>query len=348
MVTSIAPAADETHKNPNQSQIDQINDSKALIEAQDNLLKAQTALIRDTYPALGDLGKKGALTVETADRDKFHVTARSAQAFALIADQLVAVLGADPVKAGPIVLLQDSDRAATQVYVLEAMALESLEAKVASLLAEPPKATPMALGGGLLELSAILTQVGQFTQLFRTDKSVSFTDSLLSDDVLMDLVAWKIGSGRTVHYPAGELDRFFAKDFTSDYSTRLRALLRKRDAVAKLGDKGKAVFDEMTTLATRLSTPDAATKLPPLLVVLRGELVQNYLSTDGVSLLTVKVVTKGGASLKTSNFFRSDRLYAAGGAVISYRVATSGKNSKTVSSGVLTAESGFVEVPLAR
>lgn len=340
--------ADDISKNPDQAQIAAINDRKVLIDAQDSLLKSQTALIKDTYPALGDLGKKGALVIETAERDKFHVTARSAEAFILLANQLVKKIREVDAKKSPVVILQDVDRSAAQSFMSERMALSALEVKVASLLAETANPMPMAFGGGLLELSALLTQFGQFSQLFRTDKNLAFTESQLPDEVLLDLIAWKVGGERAVHYPAGELDRFYANEFSSALLVRLKALLRKRDPIAKLDVKGNDVLAEMSAFATRLASADPTSKVPPIVNVLRGELVQQYLSITDAILLSVKVVSKGGASLKTSGFFRSDHLYAAGGAVVSYRIGTAGKDSKLLTSGVLAAESGFIEVPLKR
>jgi hypothetical protein len=343
---SLPSMAADPHVNPDQSTIDSINDRKSLIDAQDALIKSQTSLIKDQSPAFDDnFGKKGALTVDTADRDKFHVTARSAEAFSRMADKLAAITK-EAAGVRPILILVDADRSAVQALWAESTALSSIETKIATALKEPPKVKAQAAPGvGLFEVGTVLSQIAQFTQLFRTDKNVSFTDSLLTDDVLLDLVA--IGLQGSSRYPQGETDRFLSKSWNSnsDFGVRLSAALSKRDALVAIGDPGKDALKDISALSDRLATPDATTKLPELFTVLRGELVQTYLSEKDVLTLSVRVVSKGGASLKTSSIWRSDRLYASGGVITSYRISDP-KNPALLKAGVLTMESEFEEVPL--
>lgn len=340
-------AAAQDHVNPNQPTIDQINDRKALIDAQDALIKSQIALIKDSYPAFGeDFGKKGALTIESGERDKFHVTARSAAAFAAVADELAALVKpeADEGKR-PIVILVDADRIAFQLYWTEKLALDSLQARVAAVLQESVTFAPQAVGTALFTVGTALSQLAQFTQIFRTDKNVAFTDSLLPDEFLLDLVVLRLPVA-SVRYPSGELDRFLSKDFQSPYAKQLSDVLSKHGRLLASGEAAKNVLGELTTLSTRLVTPDATTKVPALLTVLRGELVQGHVSQAEARTLSVKIASKGGTSLKTSSIWRSDRLYASGGLIVTYRIADAGPNSKVLKAGVVSSESGFVRIPL--
>jgi hypothetical protein len=347
MALAFPVVAQDAPANPNQPKIDEIKNRTALVESELALVKAQVALIKESHPLFGDdFGKKGALTIEAADRDKFHVTARSAEAFAAVAKDLADKVRPDkPEDKSPVVILVDADRVAFQTYWSEQLAIDGLQARIKALLGEPPTITPQALGTGLFEVGTLLSQLAQFTQLFRTDKSVSFTDSLLPDELLLDLVALQLPQD-VVKYPSGEVDRFLSKDFQSRYGKQLSDVLSKRGRLLALGEPAKAVLDELKELSTRLITPDATTKVPGLVTALRGELVQTHVSLPGARTLSVKVASKGGTSLKTSSIWRSDRLYASGGLIVSYRVADAGPQSKVLKAGVVSSESAFVRIPL--
>lgn len=335
----------EPHVNPNQAEIDTINDRKTLIEAQSGLLKAQTELIKNTYPALGDVGKKGALSIESGERDKFHVTLRSSEAFDAVAKNVVEIVKTH-VPNDRITLLVDGDRSAVAVYVAEDIALGALDAKITALLQKPAPVAPQALGTGLFELGTALVSVAQFTQLFRTDTSLAFTDSQLPDELLTDLIAVKMKD--KVLYPAGELDRFLLKDVESAFAKRLKVVLARRGDLLAKGDAAKEVLQELTAFAGRLLATDAATKTIGLFNVLRGELVQQHMTDSKGLTLTVKVVTKGGASMKTSSIWREDRLYASGGLIATYRIAETIPQARVVATDVVSSESGFHQVPLKR
>lgn len=340
-VAADSPAA----PNPNQATIDQINQQKALLTAQDELLKLQAALIKDASPSLGDnFGKKGALTIESAERDKFHVTARSAAAFAGVADELAQRVKADPGK-GPIVILVDVDRAAFQVYWNEKFALDGLDARIRQVLKKPAAAQAQALGMTVFAVGTALAQLAQLPQLFRADKSVAFTDSLLPDELLLDLLALRLPADR-VKYPSGEFDSIMAKDFTSRYVDKLKEVLDQRSALVGAGDAGKDALEELKALSTRLAASDATTKVPGLLTVLRGEIVANHVAKPDARTLSIKVASKGGASLKTSSIWRSDRLYASGGLIVSYRLADASSTANVLQAGVVSVESGFARIRL--
>ena len=120
----------------------------------------------------------------------------------------------------------------------------------------------------------------------------------------------------------------------------------KTDSASSKKDRVTAVLISLDAMLTRLSTLDPATKVPGLVTILRGELAQGLLEIAKGHILSVKVVVKGGSSLKTSSIWRNDRLYASGGVVISYRISDAASLGKIESAGVLTVESDFVPIPL--
>lgn len=347
----------EEQVNPNQPEIDALKAETALLNAKADLAKAQAS----AFPVLPEgTGKNGTLTVETTDRDKFHVTARAAESFKDAAKKLAEILkGSDQ-----MALLTDADRNAMVTYKAESAKLASLTSRMQSLLGpKPPK--PEALG--LIGVAGLLTQVAQFTKLVRTDKSLAFTDVSLPDELLLDLLAVELPG--TLLYPAAALDAVYAGSLGSAYANGVREVSTRRaevGAIAKLeipepkdakdtkGAKAKeealkrkekavALLAEIDALATALVAIDANTKLPTLMFILRGELAEGYVQVAQARVLTVRVEAKGGSSLKTSSIWRSDRLYAAGGAVLSFRVT---KQAEIVKAGIVTSETQFVRIPL--
>lgn len=347
----------EEQVNPNQPEIDALKAETALLNAKADLAKAQAA----AFPALPEgTGKNGTLTVETADRDKFHVTARAAESFRDAAKKLAEILkGSDQ-----MALLTDADRNAMVTYKAESAKLASLTTRMQSLLG-PKSPKPEALG--LIGVAGLLTQVAQFTKLVRTDKNLAFTDVSLPDELLLDLLVVELPG--TLLYPAAALDAVYAGSLGSAYANSVREVSTRRAeaaAIAKLeipepkdakdakGAKAKeealkrkeeavALLAEIDALATALVAIDANTKLPALMFILRGELAEGYVQVAQARVLTVRVEAKGGSSLKTSSIWRSDRLYAAGGAVVSFRVT---KQAEIVKAGIVTSETQFVRIPL--
>jgi hypothetical protein len=296
------------HVNPNQAGVDALNDKKALVEAQDALVKAQAVLIEDQFPAFPEgFGKAGALSGDSAERDKFHVTARSAEAFAPAAQQIANAIKGD---GKPVVLITDADRASIPTFWFERAALKRLDAEIIKILGaaptEPDKESPLALLG----IGTLLSQVAQFTQLARTDRSLAFTDSLLPDELLYDLVAIELP--QMVLYPARAMDGLIANGASSTFAKQFDSVAKRRASLAKVDGKDKetaaALLAELDGLSARLAAVDAATKMPLLLTVLRGELVDQHLTTSTGSTLSIKVASKGGVSLKTTSIWRSERL----------------------------------------
>lgn len=345
-LTSLAGQSAEK-VNPNQSAIDTLTDKKALLDAQDALVKSEATLEKDKFPGFGEnFGKSGALTVDSAERDKFHITAMSAQAFPDAAGKLAAIL----IEEGkPVVLLTDADRNVVPLYWSEKLRLDRIDANVLSLIGPPPKtATPEGVAE-LLGIGSLLSEISQFTQLFRTDKNIAYADSLLPDELFLDLVAVEAKS--KVLYPSGTLDALLTGSYGSDFARQLQKSFQRRDSLLSITSAGKkekaaAILAEMDSLASNLSTPDASTKVPLLMNVLRGELVQGSIKAADGRVLSVRVAAKGGASLRTSSVWRSDRLYASGGVIVTYRLTSGGPFPTIIRAGVILSETKFVRLPL--
>lgn len=347
----------EEHVNPNQAEIDALKDETALLNAKADLAKAKAA----AFPALPEgTGKNGALTVETAERDKFHVTARAAESYKDAAKKLAAILkGAEP-----MALLTDADRNAIVTYKTENAKLVSLTSRMQKFLGPKP-IKPESVD--LVGVASLLTQVAQFAKLFRTDKSLAFADVSLPDELLLDLLVVELPG--SLLYPAAALDAVYAGSLGSMYANGVRDVVDRRTEVADIAkqqipepkdakdtkgakakeealkrkDEAIALLAEIDTLATALVSIDTSTKLPALMFIMRGELAEGYVKTAKAQVLSVRIEAKGGSSLKTSSIWRSDRLYAAGGVVVSYRVT---KEADIVKAGVVTSETQFVQIPL--
>lgn len=340
-------AADPAVANPNQAQIDQLAQQTALVKVETEAFLAEVALLKAKYPALGDnFGKAGALSFDSAGRDNFHVTARTAQAFQSAAEELAKLFKDD----GNVVLLTEADRSALPAYWVQQQALLRIERRFTSLLPPLPKIDQEAASLALFGLSAALSQLQQLPKAFKSDKALSFTDAELPDDFLLDLVAVKSPG---LLYVSAALDGVLTDSIPTDFTKKLGAVdSRRAELIAWAGaDKARKeqvaeATKELDALVTILLTPETTTKVPLLVTVLRGELAAQFLTRAKGKVLTVRVASKGGASLRTSNWWRSDRLYAAGGVTVLYRLTDGAALGQVKKAGIVNAETPFVQVPL--
>lgn len=344
------------HVNPNQGAIDALADQKALVDAQNELAKSEAGLAKSKFSGFGDnFGKTGAVTVESAERDKFHITAKSAEAFPDAAKQILAALPLEEAK--PVVLLTEADRNSVPIYWSEKIKLDRLASAVDDLLGKEVQKAEKEGNADLLGIGSLLSEVAQFTQLFRTDKSVAFAESSLPDELLLDLIAQQAPT--KVIYPSAAMDALWTGGVSSNFGSLVSALFKRRGKLSEFSEKAKgkkdqtaaaaaasAALADLDALATSLATPDVTTKIPLLLTVFRGEFVAGALTSNSGRALTVKVAEKGGASLKTSSIWHSDRLYASGGVVATYRLTSGGTVPTVTRAGVVVSETKFVRVPL--
>ena len=340
-----APQVQAQHVNPNQAEIDALNDEKALLEARSALDKAKATGIKERFPGFDkDFGKEGALIIESAERDKFHVTARAADAFLIAAQKLAAIHSEVP---GKSVLLTNLDRSAVPTYWRENRRLIKIATEVRDLLG--PKVTPEALpAAGILSVGSMLSELAQFTKLVRGDKSIAFAVTDLPDEILLD--ALTVAAKGSVLYPASTLDALLDGSYPTEFGKILLDVTKRRSelltAPGAKQARAKAVLAELDAMAADLSAADTLTQAPLLMTVLRGEVVNRDLISTNGQVFAIKIVAKGGTSLKDSRIWRSDRPYAAGGVVTAYRITTGGTSPTILRAGVVTQETAFQQIPL--
>ncbi|MBS0425842.1 MAG: hypothetical protein JSR41_00990 [Proteobacteria bacterium] len=336
---------------PVQAETDRLNRETARTVARTNFLNAQAALHKAELPDLPEsAGKAGTLTVEEAGRDKFHVTARTAEAFETAAGRLATMLDK---RSGSVTLLTDADRASIPAFWTQRVALSRVRKEFEALLGPqaPPAPQPEAAAAALMQIGPVLSFFQQLSRIAKTDKGLSFTDAEIPDDFLLELVASKNSS--KFLYPAAGLDSVLINGHSTDFMKEILHLEARVPELTKLAGTdptkkvpaaaAEAKFD---ALVTSLMTADAATKLPLMVTVIRGELASTYLTATNRVAFSVRVAAKGGASLKTSNWWRNDRLFASGGVSVLYRLVDGNQGGQIVMAGVVNAETPFVQVPL--
>lgn len=251
-----------------------------------------------------------------------------------------------------IVLVSDAGLADLHAYPIATAQLRRLERDVAALQAHlgPPKigaapATAPALG----LLGAALTSGVSIAKLFRTDKALYPDDTTISAEALMDEVT-KCLPGVNVANPAWEARLVTTKENGSKFVDRVTALVSSRnDADLKVSQLAAAsrpaeaapLFAQVDKFVADLFTSDSE---PPLMAIVRGELLTEKLRA-GQALLALSIAQQGGFSMISSAWWRADRLYVGGGAIVSYKL--SGNENKVVASGVVSrVDPGLKQIPL--
>lgn len=328
--------------NPNQAEIDQIKNETEVVTARTEAIKAENTYLKEQYAAFPDgYGKKGTLT--TQETDKVRLAARTMEAMQAAAKKLVEKLELkkNPV---PMVLMTDADRSSVPLYWSENITLGRLASVADSLTGRSVTSTNESTS--ILGVGMLLSQVAQFSQLFRTDKSVAFTPTALPEEALLDLVSFEAGD--KLFYPTADIDGILTRRPATDFTLQLAALNGKRAALQAVNDpankpKATLVLSQLDALNTRMAAVDATTKMPVLFNVLRGELVSQYLDAAKGKILSVSLVAQGGASLKTSSIWRADRFYISGGVVLNYKV-TGPQTGRILDTGSIATDSNFQRV----
>lgn len=330
------------HVNPNQAEIEALNDKKALLEAKEAISKAENSLAKSEFEAFPDnFGKKGNLTL--SGTDTVRVTAKTALAMKQVAKQIANLLKAE---SGSVVLLTDADRMSIPVYKVEKDSADRLLSAARKLLEDgPPVAAESA---ELLALGTMLSQFAQFTQLFRTDKTVSFVQTTLPDDLLLELIS---ANAPNALYAAADLDGLLAGRFASLVGKTLTDLARARDSLKQIADPKKkeaatALSAQIDEGFKRLMSNNEAAKTLCLLVVLRGELVSGYLDAANGREMSVRILAQGGTTIKTESIWRSDRYYVSGSIVASYRLISTAPSGSVMKADVISSDGPFDRIPL--
>ena len=317
-----------TTPNPNQPLID----AKDRLEAQTNLLKAETALLQAKIGTI-PTGKEGSITVGTVAYPIGAVERVYERLKPLAKDVCTAVAsvqGADGAK----VLVGPADLLAVARYRMVDGELQLIE----------QDAKKEAKDLGLASIGVILGAVESISKLFRSDLAIVSENTSVDPRYLQDLVSACLTG--TVSYPALAAQQALLLPTSSNFFQRVIELVRHRskikDAHAKaVADKDIAKAAQLDALLGRLdkfvtalvAIPDAQKQHPPLIEVLLGEAVASVVNTDlPPVILVVNLVNQGGLSMLEKRSFFSDRLYVGGGAIATYRIT---KGDRLLASGMV-------------
>lgn len=336
-----------------------LNAQRDLVKAQSDLVTAQKGLIDAMFPAFAsNFGKSGEVKIDTGEGDKFHATAKAADALRSAASEVCKAValrvpsetaqtdtaagdGKAPRKK-TIALFTDDDRRALAAYRVangDGLFLKAqLEAVVAKKSGGSVVTEAVPPGLAIFGAGMLLSEIADFTKLFRTDRTLFFSAPDLPEQLLVDLIA--ACPDLAVSFPAAGVDAAFASG-DSEFMKLVDALRALRQKIAANSDN-KDLIDHYEQFMTKLLALDDA-KFPVLFSVLRGEAAMRSATTAEKRILTVRLVTKGGTTMKTSNIWREDRFYASGGVIVSYRYTVS---DTLVAADVIALDSGFSRLSL--
>jgi hypothetical protein len=318
-----------TTPSPNQ----QLIDAKDRLEAQTNLLKAETALLQAKIGTI-PTGKEGSITLGTAAAYPIGSLERVYERLKPLAtDVCTAVAGvkdADGVK----VLVAPADLLAVVRYRMVDQELKLIEQD-----AQPPG---QARQMGVASIGVVLGAVESISKLFRSDLTIFSQTTTIDPRYLQDLVA---GCLKDVSYPALKAQEALLVPTKSAVVTRVINLVGQRpklrgDHATAVANKDTAraallegVLTRLDKLVTALIAIPEGQRQPPLVDVLLGEAVATAIGKDAQALvLAVNLADQGGMSMLEKRSFFSDRLYVGGGAIATYRIT---KGDRLLASGMV-------------
>lgn len=333
----------EGRTNPNQQQIDELADKKTLAEAKTEALKADAELIKAQSPLLGtDFGKKGDIAI--TGTDTVRVVSRVTAGLQQTANQIGEFLRNEK---DPVVLLTDLDRTAIARYWNEKETISRLKRKSSDLLHDNETASS-AEATQIYALGLLLSQVAQFSQLLRTDKSIAIVSSNLSEDLLLDLIAAQ--TPQKTLYPSAGIDALLSGSSPSQFAKDVAALPSLRERLVKLSepakkDTAKGLVTQIDEFLQRLAAADTELKSTNLLLALRGELASGYIDAAQGRIFSVKILAQGGLTMTSKSMWRGDKYYVSGNTVVSYRLTSAKGVSTVLMADIITTDVPFKEIP---
>lgn len=337
------PDAPGSTQGANAEAIKAITDRTNVLQAQKDLIDAQKSIIDAMFPSFGDkFGKSGEATIESGEGDKFHATSKSAEALREAAGTLYAAVAAAS-ENKKIALVTDDDRRSISAYIIARKDVESLGSSLQKIIDEE-KQTQDTKGVGLAPYAVgqLLSEIAQFTKLFRTDHSLFFTTPNLPEQLFVDLVAASAKGKQEIIYPAAGLDVTFSQE-GSPFLQLLKSLGDKRAQLSSAAtNKNKDLLDHYEKFMSALLAVDDS-KFPLLFYVIRGESATNAIKEAEGRILTVKLTHQAGTTMRVSSVWRRDRLFASGGVIVSYRYTD---GATVVTADVVTVDAGLSEIPL--
>ena len=319
--------------NPNQDQIDDYNNKKDLIDAQKDLLTSQKALIDVMYPVISNLGKSGTITKGTSNIDPFHATTQTYQALHTAAEKVCSAI--EIKDSEKVLLISEGDGVAVAQFKIINEQLKIINVKLAEEKnrdANIPRT--LAVGTVLYSLAALSNSLASFTKIFRTDREFSSEVVEISAGDWESMLAGKCNKKLDT---ATTLDAYLINQPSNFLKTFHEVMTNK--AVLE-NDKSKAdMLKELSPSLTKLN--ELISNETSLKKILRSEYLVGKVKTTP-SVLTTKVIKAIGFNMKTSNIWRSDKLYASGSVVVSYSIADSKGN--LTDGGLIVEETELLEV----
>jgi len=359
--------------------IKQLQDQKALSDAQKDLIKsqadalaAQKDLINAQFPKFSG-GKSGEIAFSGSSVDSFHANLFAYDALSSLACKLAK--NAAFADAKRVLLMSNEDLVSVVATRQVQYQIDQLVKDYKSLLPEDIK-FEVAITQLPYAVGTALSSIADLGRLFRTDQKISQENISLSDT---DLANALIGCDpkKFVLPSSLSLSSYFldapnasalwnaykeAGDYRSQVISKLkraRVELATMDA-SKLADKAgdRAKYIQLKTRADRIDSllerhtsldgivlgVNETTKEPILVRLLRGEAIKNVVANknEKAVLLTASVVLKGGFSVVSQSIWREDKFYSRGGLVISYRAQN--PDGSVIASGFMSEESSPARV----
>jgi hypothetical protein len=371
------------HAEDNTELIKQLQDQKALLDAQKGLIESQSALftsqkslIDAQYPQFP--GGKGGGTTFGASVDTFHANLFAYGALNSLANRLCAlpVFGNTP----QVLVLSADDLdsiAATRLFKNQLNGLVAAYDDV--LKTKEPEVTRVAPLAGTYAAAVALSSLADFTRLFRTDKKVSQESVTLSDSDLANEIAGCLDTVSKQHkfllasslmLPALLVDSPDSASLWGKYeeAAKLRISAQKLkaedDAELEALDKAKLTTKEdhkkfvdlksssnrLTALLTVQTNLDSTftgvsdnTKEPIVLRLLRGEALLKQINNDPKPLLLTTNIVLKGGFSVVSQSIWRADKFYSRGG-LAVSYRVENHDGKVLDAGILRAESAPSEV----
>lgn len=329
--------------NPNQDEIDDYNNKKDLINAQKDLLAAQKSLIDAMYPVIPNLGKEGTITKAATNVDSFHATTQTYTAIQAAASKVCSALEKNA-GSNKVLLISEGDGVAIAQFKIINEQLEDFRDNLSEYgkfkrHAEGLMVAPI-IGSTLYSLAALGNSITSFSKIFRTDREFS------SEDLTVDLLLWesilasecaKKENGKANLLSASILDAYLIRN-ESNFLKTFNKVIKMKASLEN--DKSKAdIFKDLSPGLSKLI--ELVSNEATLKKLLRSEYLNSHYDS-GTLIATTKVIKATGFNMKTSNIWRSDKLYASGSVVVFYSLAD--KEGKLTDANLIIEETKLQEI----
>ena len=308
------------------------------------ILTAQKDLIDAKNPTITG-GKDGTIVKSTDNLDSFHSTIQTYQALNQPAKEICEAAFQKAKNKNQKVVFIDEDDA------LKFTQYKVIKNQMDDILKPPPpgEAKPLNLSLTLYAVGALINSVTAFSKLFRTNREV------FSEDVTIVPSAWNAAlfnqcsqtktKDQQLKFNIGSMG--FDASLLLGESKFMKKVTELKEIKAELGDSKKEEAAKIELLLTSLYKDNGAV-LSQLLQseYLEKEITLNEdgtrIANDGALIAKTEIVKKTGFTMKTSNIWRSDRLYSSGAVAVVYSL--SNKDGTVLASDIVINETELKEV----